>query len=231
MRLHSKALVLSAFIGACGFGTGVLAQASIPGAETFLPNGPVTDAVHVEIEDDPALVDYGRRIREARARNPEWFLEYGRKHQKPGFAPVPYHPDFGVSRQEYEHFSQPKNQFREVMRKPIRIRRSARPGYLQFDFQGEDPLLTQVVLNLQDGTAKTPTDVLPKPVVVDVETATLPPDRHRGVHYRTPDATIAASNRRESLLIGELKDRKVGIIHYAINTPGAVKRIYIQFAR
>jgi hypothetical protein len=231
MKLLTKAILLSASIGIFGLGTGVFAQTSTQSAETFLPKAPVTDAVYVQIDDDPALVDYGRRIREARAKNPEWFLEYGRKHQKPGLAPVPYHPNFGVSRQEYEHFSQAKNHFREMKQKPIQIRRSVHRGYLQFDFQGEDLLLTQVVLNLQDGTAKTPTDVLPKETFVDLETASLPPDRHRGVLFRTPDAKIAASKRRESLLIGELKDKKSGIIHYAINTPGEVKRIYIQFPK
>jgi hypothetical protein len=231
MKLFTKTILLIASIATIGFGPGGFAQTNTQSVETFVPKGPVTDAVYVQIEPDPALDDYGRRIREARKKNPEWFLAYTRKHQEPGFAPVPYHQNFGVSRQEYEHFSQPKNHFREMKRKPIQVRQSSHKGYLQFDFQGEDLLLTQVVLNLQDGTAKTPTDVLPKQTFVNLETASLPPDRHRGVLFRTPDAKIAASKRRESLLIGELKDKKFGIIHYSINTPGEVKMIYILFPK
>lgn len=83
--------------------------------------------------------------------------------------------------------------------------------------------MTQLVLSPQGGTAKTPFDVLSRESFADLQTAALPPDRHRGVLFRTPDDKLVASKRRESLLIGELKDKKSGIIHYAINTPGVVR--------
>ena len=92
-------------------------------------------------------------------------------------------------------------------------------------------MITKLVLNLKDQTAQTPLDILPKLTFVDLESASLPPGRHKGVLYKTPDAKIAASKKRESLLIGELKDKNSGIIHYSINTPGEVQRIYIQFLK
>jgi hypothetical protein len=226
MKLFTETILLVALIAPfCGF-----AQTNTQSAESFLPKGSDTEAVYVEIERDPALDDYGRRIREAREKNPEWFLEYSRTHPQPNFAPAPYHENFGVSKEEYERFSRPMNHFREVTRKEIEIRRSNQNGHWQVDFLGNDLLLRQVVF-LEDGTVKTPTDVLAKGEFVDVETASLPPGRHRGAHFRTPDAKIVASKRRESLLIGELKDKPAGIIHYSINTPGKVKMIYIQFQK
>jgi hypothetical protein len=97
------------------------------------------------------------------------------------------------------------------------------------NFQGNDLLLTNLVVNLDDTTAKISLDLLPKHDFVDLKVASLPPGPHRGVLFRTPDAKIAANKRRESLLIGEVKNS--GIIHYSINTPGQVKMIYIQFPK
>src|SRR5258705_12842332 len=99
MRLFTRTILLFASIGPFCFTPGGFAQTNTPSAETFLPKGTVTDAVYVQIEPDPGLDDYGRRIREAREKNPEWFLEYGKKHQQPGFAPLPYHENFGVSKE------------------------------------------------------------------------------------------------------------------------------------
>src|SRR6266536_4665581 len=129
MKLFTKTILLVASIVPYWFAPGGFAQTNTQSAETFLPKGAVTDAVYVQIEPDPALDDYGRRVREAREKNPEWFIEYARKHQKPGFAPLPYHENFGVSKQEYEHFIQPMNHFREVKRKEIKIRRSSQNGH------------------------------------------------------------------------------------------------------
>ena len=209
---------------------GAFAQTNMRMAENFLPQAAVTEAVYVQIERDPALDDYTRRIREAREKNPQWFYEYGKQHQKPNFEPAPYHENFGVTKQEYERFSQPINHFREVTRKNIKIRRRTQHGPVQFDFDGSDLLLTKVVLN-DERTVSTQTDVLQKTEFVDLDRASVPPGRTRGPAFRTPDPKIIATKRRESLHIGELKDSPSGILHYSINTPGQIKMIYIHFPR
>ena len=231
MKRLIKTILLIASIGVFYFTAFGFAQTSTESVEAFFPKKTVTDAVYVQIENDPALDDFGRRMKEAREKNPEWFNEYSKQHQKPGFAPLPYHKNFGVSKKEYEHFIQPMNHFREIKRTQIKISRSIQNGYPQLDFQGENLLLTRLVFNLKDQTAQTQLDILPRLTFVDLESASLPPGRHKGVLYRTPDAKIAASKKRESLLIGELKDKNSGIIHYSLNIPGEVKRIYIQFPK
>jgi hypothetical protein len=185
----------------------------------------------LQIEPDPAFEDYGKRIRAAREKNQDWLREYARTNQQPGFAPLPYHENFGVTKQEYEHFSQPMNQYRIAKRNDIKIRRGSRDGRIQLDFEGEDLLLTQLVLNPADGAVKTPLDELPKGYFLDLETATLPPGRYRGILLRTPDAKIGTTRRRETVLIGELKDQPSGIIHYSLNTPGQVKMSSILFPK
>ena len=206
------------------------AQTETPSAESFLPQAAVTEAVYVQIERDPALDDYTRRMQEARKKNPEWFYEYAKKHEQPTWVPLPYHENFGVAKAEYEHFIHPTNHFREVSRKNIKIRRSTQNGLVQFDFEGGDLLLTKVVLN-DERTVSTQTDVLQKTEFVDLERASVPPGRTRGPAFRTPDPKVIATKRRESLHIGELKDTPSGIIHYSIQTPGQISMIYIQFSK
>jgi hypothetical protein len=206
------------------------AQTNTPSTESFLPKGTVTEAVYVQIERDPAFDDYTRRFREAREKNSQWFYEYGKKHEKPNFEPAPYHENFGVAKAEYEHFIHPTNHFREVTRKNIKIHRSAQKDAVQFDFQGDDLLLTKVVLN-EEGTVSTQTDILQYREFVDLERASVPPGRTRGPAFRTPDQKVISTKRRESLHLGELKDTSSGIIHYSINTPGQIKMIYIQFPK
>jgi hypothetical protein len=231
MKLFSNVILAIASIEVFVLIPGGLAQTNAESVETFLPKGTVTDALYVQIQDDPALSDYGRRIREAREKNPEWFFDYAKKHQTPDSAPLPYHTNFGVSKEEYEHFIQPMNHFRETKRQEIKIRRSSQNGRTQLGFQGKDLLLTSLELDVEAGTAKTALDVLPRQSFVDLQTASLPPGRHRGVLFTTPQAKIMANKRRESLLIGELKDQNSGIIHYSINATGEVKMIYIQFPK
>jgi hypothetical protein len=79
----------------------------------------VTNAWYVVIEPDPAFDDYGRRFRAAREKNPQWFAEYSRKHE--GTDSAPYDEHFGVSKEEYELFKEPMNQFREARRQEIKV--------------------------------------------------------------------------------------------------------------
>ena len=200
-----------------------LAGAAEPATERVdgvLPKAGITEAAYVQIERDPAVDDYVRRMRDAREKNPEWFLEYSKKHQTSDTAPLPYHENFGVTKEEYERFSQPMNHYREVQRKQIEIERRDHDVKVQLDFQGDDLLLTKVTLNLADGSAAT-RELLQRKEFVDLAVASLPPGPHRGVAYGTANARFAATKTRESLVIGELKDKNSGIIHYALNTrPG-----------
>jgi hypothetical protein len=229
MELFRRTILVIALTEVFFCSAGGFAQTNAVSVETFLPKVTVTNAWYVQIEPDPAFDDYGRRFRAAREKNPEWFAEYSRKHQ--GTDSAPYDEHFGVSKEEYEHFREPMNQFREAKRQEIRVHRTEQKGLVQFNFHGEGLLLTNLVVNLEETTAKTPLDLLPKQDLVDLKKASLPPGPHRGLLFRTPDAKIAANKRRESLLIGELKDKNSGIIHYSINTPGQVKMIYIQFRK
>lgn len=195
----------------------------------FLPTSAVTEAVYVEIERDPGFDDFARRMQEAREKRPQWNAEYYREHGTDDRSPLPYHENFGVEREEYEHYAQPMNHFLEVARQEIRIRRSERDGRIVLELEGEDLLLPRLVIDPESDTVTTPTDVLVLRSFVDLDLASLPPGVHRGVLFRTPDSRIRQTRSRESLLIGEVPQLDIGIFHFGLRTPEGNRRIYVRF--
>jgi hypothetical protein len=208
------------------------AQATSPEpVESFLPQSEITDATYVELEQDPAFDDFTRRMREFIESDREWYEQYAREHQTDWEARIPWHERFGVSREEYEHFTEPMNHFRQVSQQKIEFRTVRSEGRVSVELVGEDLLLTGVDLDLEAETATTPLDVLPLRSFVDLERASLPPGVHRGFHFRTPDERIRETFRRESMVIGEVRELNLGIIHYEMRSKEDRYRFYVTFPR
>lgn len=199
--------------------------------ESFLPQEAIITATYVEIERDPALDEFTRHMVEYMENDREWYEQYAREHQIDWEARIPWHERFGVSRQDYEHFTEPMNHYREVSRQEIEFRTVRSEGGVRVELVGEDLLLTGMDLDLEAETAATPLDVLPLKTFLDLERASLPPGVHRGYHFRTPDKKIRQTSRRESLVIGEVRELNLGIIHYQLRTPEDQNRIYVTFPR
>jgi hypothetical protein len=197
--------------------------------EFFLPKEGITTATYVEIEQDPAFDDFTRRMREFMENDREWYEQYAREHLTDRHALVPWHERFGVTREEYEYFSKPSNHFREVSRQNVELRTVRAEGYVRVELVGKELLLSSIDLDLEAQTAGTHLDVLPRRAFIDLERASLPPGAHRGVHFRTPDEKIRETFRRESLVIGEVRELKLGIIHYEMRTREKQFRIYVTF--
>lgn len=199
--------------------------------DDFLPTAATIDAVYVQIERDPGFDDFSRRMQEARDENPEWAAEYYREHQTNDRSPLPYHENFGVPREEYEHYVEPMNHYREVARQDIRICRKEQNGRVVLEFEGEDLLFSRLVIDLEANTVATAAEQLPRHAFIELERASLPPGVHRGVLFRTPESRIRQTHRRESLLIGEVAELDAGIIHFGVRTPEGNERAYVRFAR
>jgi hypothetical protein len=229
MRPDSSSVLLSACI-LVGLVAAGYATEPEP-VESFLPQDEVSTATYVEIEQDPAFDDFTRRMRAVIEGDREWYGQYVRDNQTDWHTPVPWHERFGVSREEYEHFTVPMNHFREISRQEITFRTVRSDGRVHIELVGKDLVLPSIDLDLEAGTATTPLDVLPRKGFVDLEHASLPPGVHRGVHFRTPDEKIRATRRRESLVIGEVRERDLGIIHYELRSNESTSRIYVTFPR
>ncbi len=52
---------------------------------------------------DPELQTLSQKIESAAAQNPEWLMEYVKKHDTSA-GPLPFHPNLGVSAEEYERY-------------------------------------------------------------------------------------------------------------------------------
>src|SRR6266436_3640437 len=98
MKLFSRTIFLILLTEVFFCSARSVAQTKTNSVATFLSKETVTNAWYVVIEPDPAFDDYGRRFRQAREKNPEWFREYSKKHQ--GTASAPYDEHFGVSKEE-----------------------------------------------------------------------------------------------------------------------------------
>jgi hypothetical protein len=222
-----------AFLAACLFPlVATSGDATTPETvESFLPRVDVTSATYVEIEQDPAFDEFTRRMREFIENNREWYEQYAREHQTDWEARIPWHERFGVSREDYEHFTEPMNHFHEVSRQEIEFRTVRSEGRVRVELVGRDLLLARIDLDVEAETATTPRDVLPLKGFVDLERASLPPGVHRGVHFRTPDDKIRETHVRESLLIGEVRELDLGIIHYELQSDKSKSRIYVTFLR
>jgi hypothetical protein len=208
----------------------VAASAAQP-VDSFLPQDQKVDATCVVIEQDPAFEAFKWKMVEYMERDREWYQAYAREHQTDWEARIPWHERFGVSREDYEHFTEPMNHFREVSRQEIGMRLERSASTLRIEFEGEDLLLESIDLDLENETAATPNDVLPMRAFLELERASLPPGAHRGVHFRTPDEKQRQTHVRESLLIGEVRELDVGIIHFEVWTEEGRSRIYITFPR
>jgi hypothetical protein len=202
-----------------------------PPVASFLPQETITTATYVEIEQDPAYDEFTRRMVEYMENDREWYEQYAREHQVDWEARIPWHERFGISRQDYEHFTEPMNHYREVSRQEIEFRTDRSDGRVRVTLVGDDLLLTSIDLDLAAETAETPLDVIPRKTFIELERASLPPGVHRGVHFRTPDQKIRKTGRRESLVIGEVRELNLGIIHYQVRSREDQNRIYVTFPR
>ena len=135
----------------------VAAHATTPEpVESFLPQSSLTDATYVEIEQDPAFDEFNRRMREFIENDREWYEQYAREHQTDWEAQIPWNERFGVSREEYEYFTEPMNHYREVARQEIEFRTVGSEGRVRVELVGDDLLLSSIDLDLAAGTATTP---------------------------------------------------------------------------
>jgi ribosome-interacting GTPase 1 len=75
MRGLGKTVILALWTGVFVFSSGGFADTTAENVEDYLPQGKITSASYVQIERDPGLDDFTRRMKEAREKNPEWYVE------------------------------------------------------------------------------------------------------------------------------------------------------------
>jgi hypothetical protein len=135
-----------------------------------LPRGAVTGELLVaQLRPDVAKVQ--QKFQAAQQRNAQWFRSYAQEHRRMS-APLPWHPNFGITQEEYALWLQGRSQ--RVWRNPI-------DGPLEFNWSGD-----RVVL---DGG-----DILPElnGLAIDFRTgqAAVRGDRLNTLPEYAPDQTV-----------------------------------------
>ena len=135
--------------------------------ESFLPQSENTAATYVVIEQDPAFDEFNRRMSEFMENDRDWYVQYAQEHQTDWEARIPWHERFPVSREEYEHFTEPMNHHREVSRQEIEFRTLRTGNVIRIELVGEDLMLAGIELDLSSRDCpgffrRTPVQDLPR---------------------------------------------------------------------
>lgn len=115
-----------------------------------------TDIMTLEMEPDTLkkVGSIGQRMREHLASNMEWYLKYVEEHaEKKSF---PYHPNFGVTKEEYEFVLNAIDQSKLVNTKDGKLKFKKKNDHEVEIFSSESiKLLKYVVIDTKKNTVKT----------------------------------------------------------------------------
>ncbi len=112
----------------------------------------------------PEVAEIWRRIQQAQLKHPQWLPEYTAAHAKEG-EPLPYHPNFGVSREDYQKALAGEPRIVKVGQAELTIERRS-DGALALRGSGVCAALEGIVLNPSDRSLTTPLGACGAPTVV-----------------------------------------------------------------
>ncbi|HDR7610277.1 TPA: hypothetical protein QCX47_001835 [Bacillus mycoides] len=149
-------LLISLFIVGCQSET-----SKANSVEEYIPphlmNAEVTaDIMTLEMDPDALkkVGNIGQRMREHLVNNMEWYLKYVEEHaEKKSF---PYHPNFGVTKEEYEFILNAIDQSKLVNKKDGKLKFKKKSDHEVEIFSSESiKLLKYIVIDTEKNTVKT----------------------------------------------------------------------------
>ncbi|HDR3889829.1 TPA: hypothetical protein QCO65_004305 [Bacillus cereus] len=149
-------LLISLFIVGCQSET-----SKANSVEEYIPphlmNAEVTaDIMTLEMDPDALkkVGNIGQRMREHLVNNMEWYLKYVEEHaEKKSF---PYHPNFGVTKEEYEFVLNAIDQSKLVNKKDGKLKFKKKSDHEVEIFSSESiKLLKYIVIDTEKNTVKT----------------------------------------------------------------------------
>lgn len=203
------------------------AHAADSSVRRYLPASASVDADYVVVAYDPAYDSYGQHLQAAMRANAAWLRDYTLQHANQ--RPMPWHPNFGVPKAQYDRFQSPVNHFIELSRQRIRIERREEGGRVRLRLHGQQLLLDTLTIDPAVPLVQTTRGALPFRERQSPGPATMPPGATEGLGFMSDEGTIAQKRFRESVLIGKLTGTTRGIIRYSLNTPGKAAYVYITF--
>jgi hypothetical protein len=131
----------------------------IPTVDHFLPlvSGPV-DRMKLQAVDFQRVADLGKRFKAAVDQRPDWMREYAAQHR--GQRPLPWHENFGLTREEYQEYYE-KSRVKAYVKAgetTLEVKRGERVVEIRFD-EGEGAM-SPISLDLAALTLDTPLGTL-----------------------------------------------------------------------
>jgi hypothetical protein len=186
--------------------------AESPQLDRLLPAVEVTADV-MELGAPPRMQELTQRIREAAARNPEWFEEHVAK-ATPG-EPLPYDPRLGVSEAEYREYLQLiKTALTMVKVKETRLRfRQQAEGVYTVEAAGM-PDLAGITIELKKDRVRTPFGVLGPGTTIENRDDNGPTGPWTGTQWALEQQSSENSATVAKLAVGRLSRDGRGILYY-----------------
>jgi hypothetical protein len=185
--------------------------AESPKLDRILPAVEVTADV-MELSPPPRMQELTQRIREAAARNPEWFQEHAAK-ATPG-EPLPYDSRLGVSEAEYREFLQLVEAVTLVKVKETRLRfRRQAEGVYTVEAAGM-PDLDGIKIELKQDRVRTPFGVLGPSKTIENRDANAPTGPWTGTQWAIEKQSSEDSMTIAKFAIGRLSRDGRGILYY-----------------
>jgi hypothetical protein len=204
------------------------AHAAAADLQSYLPAAPSYEADYVVVEPDPGYDAFGQKLQAAMREHAAWLQAYTAKH--PNERPLPYHPNFGVPKDQYYKYQNPMNQYIEVSHQRIRVTQQRGGTALKLTLQGQQLLFDRLDIDTVTPavtTAKEPLQFMEK---LGPGPATFPPGAIEGYRFDSKIENVRKLQLRESVLVARLTDgAKGGIVHYQLSTPGKTARAYVTF--
>jgi hypothetical protein len=119
---------------------------------TLLPNGNFTVDVMDSIKTTKRQLELIKKFQQSLLKNQEWYMEYI-KNAKPG-AMLPYHPNFGITEDEYKELINSSNNFEQVSTGKVKIQITNNGKVITFKSQGKLNVLNYVEINIESNKVK-----------------------------------------------------------------------------
>ncbi len=127
-----------------------IANAQVTSVPSILSEGIWPADIMSDVKNPEKFMPLAQKFAEAVQKNREWYLDYVKMHQHT--KPLPYHPNLGVTQQEYEEFRKLTKEMELVSSARIQLQIITDGNLIRFkttDTSGITPILNRTVIDLE----------------------------------------------------------------------------------
>lgn len=185
----------------------------------LMPAGEKLTGEVYQISADEKVEALAAKMSEAISEDPDWFNEYiGQQNKQPG-DPLPYHPNFGLTRTEYELMIAGMTQIGLRQVGEVTLEFPRKDGMVHVIAGGMKLPVNGVVIDPQKDLVQTEFAILAEKSPVDQTDASSPTGRWTGYQWEMAEGTNLYNFYSEIFAVGRQTDSGRGVIYYDRKSP------------